>query len=291
MKPAAFAYVRADTLATGLEALAAPDARALAGGQSLVPLMNLRLARPETLVDINGLSELDSVQVDNGDLVLGALCRHRRLELDPTVLERAPLLAEAVALVGHPAIRNRGTIGGNLAHGDPAAELGAALLALDGKVTVRSASSSRQIKANDLFTGFFSTAVGDGELITEVTVPARSDHEGTAFVEFAPRRGDFAVVGIAARVVLDESGRCQSAHAAACGVAATPVDLGPALENLVGLDHFTDDALGEAAQAIPSRFEATADLQASAQDRRELTQLLTVEALRRAWGRAGSTLQ
>jgi carbon-monoxide dehydrogenase medium subunit len=287
MKPAPFEYVRADDLTTALEVLATSEARVLAGGQSLVPLMNLRLARPATLVDVNRLVDLDQVVVQNGNLVLGALCRHRRLEVDPLVADRTPLLAEVAANIGYPAVRNRGSLGGSLAHGDPAAELAAALMVLEGRVRVRSATAEREIAAHDLFTGFFTTSIAEDELLVDVTVPIRVDGEGSAFVEFAPRLGDFAVVGVAARIVLDAEGRCTLARAASCGAASTSVDLSPALTTLVGETALSDALLGDVAAAVPAHFEPVGDLEATPDDRRALTQSLTVEALRRAWSRAG----
>jgi carbon-monoxide dehydrogenase medium subunit len=287
MKPSSFEYVRAGSVAEALEALSHPEARVLAGGQSLVPLMNLRLAVPVCLVDVNGLAELDHVQVENGEVTLGALCRHRRLELDPVVLEHAPLLAEAAGLIGHPAIRNRGTLGGSLAHGDPAAELAAALLALDGRIRATTGGGSRDVAARELFTGFFTTSLEASELLAEVVVPRRQDREGSAVVEFAPRRGDFAVVGVAARLVLDAEGRCAQARAAGCGLAGTPVDLSAALKPLLGDAAIDDRHLRDVAAGVPTLFEPGSDLHASADDRRELAQILTVEAIRRSWTRAG----
>ncbi len=218
---------------------------------------------------------------------LGALCRHRRLELDPVVLEHAPLLAEAAGLIGHPAIRNRGTLGGSLAHGDPAAELAAALLALDGRVSARTGGGSRDVAARELFTGFFTTSLEPSELLAEVVVPRREDREGSAVVEFAPRRGDFAVVGVAVRLVLDGEGRCAQARAAGCGLAGTPIDLSAALEPLLGEAATDDKHLRDVAARVPTLFEPGSDLHASADDRRELAQILTVEAIRRSWARAG----
>ncbi len=207
----------------------------IAGGQSLVPLMNLRLARPATLVDVNGLAELDEVTDDNGSLVVGALCRHRRLELDPVVAAHVPLLAGGGARhIGRPAIRNRGTIGGSLAHGDPAGELGAVLVALEGSVRVRSvAGSARSARATCSRASSRPPSVTTKSSSTSVS-RCVGQREGSAFVEFAPRHGDFAVVGIAARVVLDAHGRCSAARMAACGVAAVPADLSAALDGVVG---------------------------------------------------------
>lgn len=288
MKPAPFEYVAPEDVTTAVDALhSAEEGRVLAGGQSLVPLMNLRLARPSLLVDINGLRELDFVNAQNGEVRVGALCRHRRLELDPEIHDRVPLLAQAAALVGHPQIRNRATFGGSLAHGDPVAELAAALIALDGRVRAVSAGGTREIAAGELFTGFFTTALAPDELLTEVIVPSRMRGEGSSFVEFAPRHGDFAVVGVAARVARDDDGRCSLARGAACGLGATPVDLSATLEDVVGAVALTDDLLRAVAGRVARAHEPIGDVHASAEDRRELAQLLTVDALREAWDRAG----
>jgi CO/xanthine dehydrogenase FAD-binding subunit len=289
MKPPAFEYVLAGSVDEAVSALASTeDARPLAGGQSLVPLMNLRLARPPLLVDINGLTELDTVTVDveRGEVRLGALCRHRRLERDAEVRVAAPLITHAAALIGHPQIRNRGTLGGSLSHGDPAAELGAVLLALEGRVRVVGPAGEREIPAHELFTGFFSTSIAPDELLVEVVVPHRSDGSGTAFVEYAPRHGDFAVVGVAAQL-RRENGRCVEARAAACGVGETTVDLSEALTPLLDGDPESDDVQREVAARTTVLVRPLDDIHASANDRKELTQLLTVEAMRRAWADAG----
>jgi aerobic carbon-monoxide dehydrogenase medium subunit len=286
MKPPAFEYVLAGSVDEAVAALASTeDARPLAGGQSLVPLMNLRLARPPLLVDINGLTDLDHVTV-NGDVRLGAMCRHRRLERDPEIRAAAPLVAHAAALIGHPQIRNRGTLGGSLSHGDPAAELGAVLLTLEGRVRVVGPSGAREIPSHELFTGFFSTSIAPDELLIEVVVPLRPDGGGSAVVEYAPRHGDFAVVGVAAQL-RRENGRCLEARAAACGVGETAVDLSEALTPLLDGDPESADVQREVAARTTVLVRPLDDVHASADDRKELTQLLTVEAVRRAWADAG----
>jgi carbon-monoxide dehydrogenase medium subunit len=286
MKPAAFDYVAVSTVAEALDALGSTDeARVLAGGQSLVPLMNLRLARPSLLVDINGVDELDHVDVADGAVRIGALCRHRRLELDPEIRLRAPLLTEAASFIAHTQVRNRGTIGGSLAHGDPVAELGAALLALDGRVRVRRDGTEREIPAEGLFDGFFETTLEPRELLVEVLLPSPEPHAGSAFREFAPRHGDFAIVGIAAHVVRSEDGRCTSARIAGCGLGSTPVDLTVAAAALLGQAEPTDALLREVAAAVGTVVDPPGDVHADAEDRRELAQLLAVSALRAAWER------
>jgi carbon-monoxide dehydrogenase medium subunit len=287
MKPAAFEYEATSSVAETLEALGSTDeARVLAGGQSLVPLMNLRLARPTLLVDINGVRELDYVEVADGEVRLGALSRHRRLELDPQIRHDAPLLAEAASLVGHVQIRNRGTLGGSLAHGDPAAELAAAMLALNGRVRVAHDGTHREIPAGELSTGFFETSLRPGELLVEAIVPSREPGAGSAFREFAPRHGDFAIVGIAAHVVRSVDGICTSARVAGCGLGSRPADLTTAVGALVGQNDLTDAVLLDVSGEVAGAVEPLGDIHASVDDRRELAQLLTVDALRAAWERA-----
>ena len=204
MKPAPFEYVAAASLEEALAAIADGDAKVLAGGQSLLPLLNMRLARPSLLVDVNRLAGLESVELD-GSLQIGALARQADV-LDSRAASAVPLLAAALRHVGHPATRSRGTVGGSLAHADPAAELPAVLLALDGKVVVESTTGERTIGAGDLFAGPFTTTLGPNELLTRVVVP-RDDSRPFGFAELSRRRGDFALAGAIvllrpARVVL-----------------------------------------------------------------------------------------
>lgn len=286
MKPAPFDYVAATTVDETIEALnSIEDASVLAGGQSLVPLMNLRLARPSVVVDINGVHDLDGVHV-NGSLRVGALCRHRRLELDPQVATAAPLVAEAASLVGHPSVRNRGTIGGSLAHGDPVAELAATLLALEGSVIVRGPTGSRRIEAADLHEGWFATTLAPGELLIEVELPLHQPGEGSAIREYAPRHGDFAVVGIIVVVVRREDSTCTRARAAGCGLGSTPVDLSGALSGLIGASTLSDDALRGATSDLIDLIDPHDDVHGSAAFRKDLAQVLLVDAVRAAWGRA-----
>lgn len=199
MKPAPFGYRRPATVGEALDLLGADDVTLIAGGQSLLPLLNLRMARPSTLVDIGRLVELDRIVDLNDSLAIGALTRHSRLETDPVVAGSVPLLAAAAAHIGHRAIRNHGTIGGSIAHADPAAELPAVLLALGGSVDVESTNGRRRIAADHLFRGHFETAVEPHELVTWVNVPVVAGRR-TGFCEYAPRAGDFAHAGAVAVV-------------------------------------------------------------------------------------------
>lgn len=200
MKPAPFRYEAASSLDTALELVAKEDARALAGGQSLVPMLNFRLARPELLVDLNPVTELARLEViTGGPLWIGAMVRQAALLSSPAVTEGWPLLTQAVAHVGHTATRSRGTVGGSVAHADPKAELPVALTALDGRVHVRSRErGARAVSASDLFAGPFTTALRDDELLIGIEVPAPPVGARVAFVEHARTHGDFAVAGVAA---------------------------------------------------------------------------------------------
>jgi CO/xanthine dehydrogenase FAD-binding subunit len=196
MKPAPFAYAAPSTLAGAL-ALLGEDSRPLAGGQSLVPLLNFRLARPERLVDLNGIAELSYIRRRNGRLHLGALTRQAMLERSPLVQKHWPLLHEAVRYVGHPQIRSRGTVGGSVAHADPTAELPVALTALDARFHVRSATGARTLTAGELFEAPLMTALEPDELLVEIEVPALPEGAKTAFEEHARTHGDFAIAGVA----------------------------------------------------------------------------------------------
>jgi carbon-monoxide dehydrogenase medium subunit len=209
-----------------------PSARVLAGGQSLLPLMATRSARPGLLVDVNGTG-LDGVTADpaTGLLRLGATVRHRTVERDPTVARWAPLLAAAAAWVGHPPIRHRGTLGGSLAHADPAAELPAAVVALGGEVVVRGPAGTRRLAAADLVAAPFVTVLAPDDVVVEVTVPLAGDRPGAAFCEWAPRHRDRAEAGVGLAVEAGPDGTCTRARGATCGVTPRPVDLTDVLDD------------------------------------------------------------
>ncbi|KGN41570.1 FAD binding domain-containing protein [Knoellia aerolata] len=236
MKPAAFDYLRAETISEVLSALAHPDTetKVLAGGQSLVTLMNLRLARPSRLVDIGSLDELDRVFDDVDGVVLGARVRHRTLESHRLIRERLPLVAAAAGHIGHVSIRNRGTLGGSLAHADPAGEPPLAMLVHDATVHVESAArGSRAIAAEDFFESVFTTTLEPDELLTWVSVPALTPGQGWGFVEYAPRHGDYAHAGAGCLVTLGSDGRVSGLRAGLMAVAARPVLVGSA-QDVVG---------------------------------------------------------
>jgi carbon-monoxide dehydrogenase medium subunit len=284
MKPPPFDYHRARSAADAVSVLAGrADAKILAGGQSLIPLMNLRLARPAVLVDINPVSELDYVTIgDDGTTRLGCMCRQARLEADSGLHQ--PLLQQAAAHVAHPQVRARGTLGGCLAHADPASELPAALVVLGAAVVAAGPDGmKREIPVKDLATGFLTTILAADELLAEVVIPPQPPRGAAAFREIAPRHGDFATAGVAVQLSFDAEGSCASAAAAGCGLSPTTVDLEPALQPLIGEAALTDQLLAEVAARASGAFEPTDDVHASAQDRRDLAGVLIVDAIRSAW--------
>ncbi len=289
MKPAPFRYVAAESLGQALAAKVAggDEARFLAGGQSLVPAMNFRLARPAMLIDINPLRELDYVRVAaDGGLRIGALTRHRTLERDALVAQHAPLVAEAVRHVAHPQIRNRGTLGGNLAHADPASELPAVMLALGARLRARSARGERWIDATAFWRGPLTTALGPEEMLVEIALPALPSRSGTCFVEVARRRGDYALLGVAAVVTLGSDGTCTAAGLALCNAGATPVRATKAAAALVGR-RAGEREIGDAAAAVAGEIDPPENVHATAAFRRHLAEVLTRRALQSAAKRAG----
>lgn len=222
MKPAPFAYAKARSVGHAVDLLAQDDARLLAGGQSLIATLNMRLSRPALLIDINGVPGLDQIALKNGQVKLGALVRHAQAERSAELAGRAPLIALALPNIGHPAIRNRGTIGGSLAFADPAAELPACLVALGGEFAIEGPHGRRTVRADDFFTGLFETALGPRDVLTAVRFAAAAGDTRVGFAEFARRHGDYAMVGLAAcaRAEGDKLGNLRLAY---FGVGATPV--------------------------------------------------------------------
>ena len=299
MKPAPFRYARAGSLAEAVTLLAeAPgDTKLLAGGQSLVPMLNMRLVRPAVLVDVNGLRELTGITpTPEGGLRIGALTRHAELTASPAVIERAPLLAEAARHVGHAAIRNQGTLGGSLAHADPAAELPAALLALDARVHVTGPRGAREIAADAFFLGLLTTALEADEILTAIEVPAQPP--GWGFVEIARRPGDFALAGVAAVVRVGRplalpspprggegvSGRREVVRLVGFGIGDRPLRLTGAERLLTGAPLDAGSAARAGAAAGPD-CDPPSDVHGSAEYRRHLATVLTERALLQALAR------
>jgi CO/xanthine dehydrogenase FAD-binding subunit len=285
MKPAPFEYHRADSLGSALGFLAehGDSTKVLAGGQSLVPLMNLRLSRPDSVLDIAPLTELRHHAVADGSLNVGALTTQREIELDGSVATACPLLAEAVPWVGHAAIRNRGTVCGSIAHADPAAEAPVVLAALNGAVTLRSSRGERTVKAEDFFRGFLMTAAASDELVTEVRFPVSDDGTGTAFEEFARRPGDFAIASVACVARSAPDGTVESIRLAIGGVASTPF-VPPNLQELNGA---SGEAPDRAAALVDEAIDPTGDIHGSAEYRRHLARELVKRAVARATRNGG----
>lgn len=288
MKPAPFKYIAARSLdhALALKAEHGDEARFLAGGQSLVPTLNFRLAQPTVLIDLNPLSELAGIARENGHaLRIGALTRYRALERDPLVAEALPLVCEALPHIAHPQIRNRGTLGGNLAHADPASEMPAIVVALGGRLRARSATGERWIEAADFFIAPLTTALEADEMLVEIELPARAARSGFCFMEVARRRGDFALCGVAGALTLGEDGTCESVRLALCGVGETPVDASEATAMLVGRS-VDAAAIDEIAAAVRSVIDPAGNMHAGKDFQRHLAGVLVKRALRVALERA-----
>ena len=273
MKASAFAYARATSVANALELLTAhgEKARVLSGGQSLLPAMNLRLISPELIIDIGELAELRGVAVKEGVLTIGALTRHADLLKSPEIAAHAPLLTEAVAHVAHPAIRNRGTIGGSLAHADPASELPACMLALGAILIARGPSGERRIPAAEFFTGIYETALGPQELLAAVELPVSPGSSTHFFHEFARRHGDYAIVGLAAQAVVKDGGFADL-RLGFFAVGDRPL-LAGAAGKLVGVA-ITSQVLSETFSALDEELDPLEDHQATPAMRRHLAKVL-----------------
>jgi aerobic carbon-monoxide dehydrogenase medium subunit len=278
MKPAPFDYFAPRTIAETVAALAqhGDDAKVLAGGQSLVPMLNLRLARPAVLVDINGVAELDSLREADGWVHIGALKRQAAVERWADT--HLPLMAEALRAVGHAAIRNRGTVAGSVAHADPASELPALLLCLDGAAVARGPGGDRVIPAGELFRAPLTTSLRPDELVTEVRFSLPRPDAGWGFAEVARRHGDFALVGAAALLWLDGAGRVDGARLALFGVGGTPVR-GSAAEALLTGQAPSAERIREAARAAAAALRPDGDLHASAGYRSEVAAVLAERTL------------
>jgi carbon-monoxide dehydrogenase medium subunit len=284
MKASAFDYARATSVSDALELLQAHGDRAklLAGGQSLMPAMNLRLISPELIVDIGELTELRGIAVTAGGVRIGALTRHVELAGSSEIAARAPLLAEAITHVAHPAIRNRGTLGGSLAHADPASELPACMLALDAIIIARGQAGERRIAAQDFFTGIYQTALSPEELLVAVELPANLKNSAHFFHEFARRHGDYAILGLAAQAVV-EGDALADLRLAFFAVGDRPI-LAKAASKLVDRA-LTPAAVADACGALGDELDPQDDQQASASMRRHLAKVLLARCVAALLGR------
>lgn len=289
MKPPPFEYAAPDTLEEVLDLLGehGEDAKIIAGGQSLMPMLAMRLARPALLVDVNGVASLAGIE-DRGDvLAIGAVTREREAERSKLVGERAPVLAEALPLIGHVSIRNRGTIGGSIAHADASAELPAVAVLVDAEMVVRSRRGERAVAADDFFIGHFTTALADDECLVEVRVPTTDDGRGWSFQEVARRHGDFALVGAAAMVALS-GGAVREARICLMGVGGRAVRLRQVEAALTGADPSEATFAAAAADAVRD-LETASDIHGSAAYRRHIAGVTIRRALTTAARRAGGT--
>jgi CO/xanthine dehydrogenase FAD-binding subunit len=279
MKPAQFGYVKARSVDEAVGALSeSDDAKVLAGGQSLVPLMNFRLAEPPVLVDVNGLTELAGITETDGSLRIGAMTRTRQLELSPLAADRIPVLAHAAGWVGHVQIRNRGTVGGSVAHADPSAELPAMCVLLDAEMTVVGPRGTRAIRADDFFEGILTTTLDPDELLTEISVPIPATGAGWGFSEYAQRHGDFAVAGVGC--VVDPA--AGTAAVVAFGPSSRPIRC-PAAEEVLRADGLHLDLVPSVADAATSDvLAATEAVGVEAQHRVETVRAMTRKAVGQA---------
>ena len=268
MKPAPFAYERARSLDHAIELIAGTeDARLLAGGQSLIATLNMRLSRPQLIVDINRVPGLDRITSSNGQIEIGALVRYAQAERSPEIAAHAPLIARSLPFIGHPAIRNRGTIGGSIAFGDPAAELPACFVALDGEAVIAGPSGTRVVKADAFYKGLFESALTPRDVLTAIRIPMATSETRTAFAELARRHGDYAMVGLAATA--RAAGKALSdVRLVFFGVGTTPVRARTAEAALAAGD------IDAAAKAVATDLDPSDDVQASSAVKRQLAQVL-----------------
>ncbi|MBI3741268.1 MAG: xanthine dehydrogenase family protein subunit M [Chloroflexi bacterium] len=287
MKPAPFKYFSPTTLDETLDLLAqsGADAKILAGGQSLVPTMNFRLAQPSVLIDLNRVRELFYITPRDNSIAIGAMTRQRAVERDANVAKIAPLITETMPFIAHPQIRNRGTFGGSLAHADPAAELPAVAMALNAKLKIKSQKSERWEAAGNFFTGLFSTTLQPDELLAEIFIPPMPARTGYAFTEVSRRHGDYALAGVATIVSLNEKNICADARIVLMSVAGQPIDARNAAQNLIG-QKLDAKAIDAAANAVDAEIDPASDIHASAEFRRHLARVLTRRALTTAVSRA-----
>ncbi|NIM95425.1 MAG: xanthine dehydrogenase family protein subunit M [Anaerolineales bacterium] len=286
MKPSSFEYFAPRTLEKTIELLEqyGDDAKIIAGGQSLVPLMNFRLGRPGVLIDINRIRELEFINEDDDKLEIGALTRERDLEISPLVQRKCPILPKAISFIGHVAIRNRGTIGGSLAHADPSAEIPVIARCLDAEITVIGSSGERKIKSDEFFLTYLTTSLSPSEILIGVKIPILHPKMGWSFLELSRRSGDFAIVAVAIVLVIEEDGLCSEARICLGGVAPTPVRPDGA-EQLISGQLITDELIDMAAQEAVKATDAESDYHATADYRREMVRVFVKRGLNEAWNR------
>ena len=286
MKPSAFEYFAPSTVQEAVALLEKyeDEAKILAGGQSLVPIMNFRLGRPEVIIDINGIKDLDYIMEEGDELRIGALTRERDLELSSLVQEKCPILAEAVSFIGHVPIRNRGTLGGSLVHADPSSELPTVICCLGGEMKVVGPSGERTLEAEEFFLTYLTTSLEPSEMLVEIRIPTLPNNTGWSFVELSRRCGDFAIVSVATLLFMGDGGICNEARIALGGVAGTPIRANEAEELLAG-QKITDALIEEVGQEAAEATETESDYHASDEYRREMAKVFVRKGLLEAWKR------
>ena len=289
MRPASFEYYAPNSLGEAITLIRdhRESAKVLAGGQSLLPMMAFRLVRPTVLVDLRRIETLSTYRLAGDTLKIGSMVTHRTVELDRLVMSRCAVLEEAIELVGHVAIRNIGTVGGSLAHADPAAEWAAVVLALESQITIFGPDGYRVVEADQFFTGWMSTCLAEDEVLTEITLTLPGDSSGSAFEEVARRHGDFAIVAVAAVVDVTDS-VVAGARIALAGAASTPIRARAAESLLLGTSPGVSD-LVEVGAAAAAEADPMPDLHGSEDYKRHLVAVLTRRAVRRAYERARGT--
>jgi carbon-monoxide dehydrogenase medium subunit len=289
MKPPPFEYYAPTTVEEALAHLAEHgyDAKPLAGGQSLIPMMNFRLVQPSVLVDLNNIPELSYIRPDeNGGVLLGAMARHKMVGHDPLVAERSPLVHEAIPKIGTSQVRTRGTFGGSLSHADPSAELAAISVALNGRFRLRSQKGERWIPANEFFVGSFTSVLEPDELLIEINLPCLPKRSGWSLMEVARRHNDFALIGVAAVVKLDKNGGCEEARIVLLSAGDRPMEALQAAELLKGQQPTADAIQAAADKAASADIDPGNDIHATAEFRRHLANVLSRRALHEAFERA-----
>lgn len=287
MKPTAFEYFTPTTVQEALQLMESQgdEAKIIAGGQSLVAMMNFRAARPEALIDINNITELDYLREEGDEIVIGALTRERTLEVSPLIKEKCPILAKAITHIGHLPIRFRGTVGGTLVHADPTAEIPVTSVALDAKMKIAGPSGERVVSAGEFFLTYLTSAIEENELLVEVRIPTfPSKTTAWSYVDISRRFGDFAIVAVASILSMDDAGVCQEARISLGGVAPTPIRAKEA-EALLAGQKLTDEIIEAAAAkaAESDDVDPDSDYHATAEYRKAMAKVLTKRGLKEAW--------
>ena len=286
MKPSAFEYFTPLTLPEAVELLQVhgDEAKILAGGQSLVPMMNFRVARPKILIDINKVKELVYIGEEKDELVVGSLVRERALEVSSLVGKKCPILAEAISQIGHLPIRTRGTIGGSLVHADPSAEIPVVICALGGRMKVVGPTGERALAADEFFLTYLTSALEPGEILVEVRIPTLPANTGWSFMELSRRHGDFGIVVVASILFMENKELCRKASIALGGVGPTPLRAAAAEKILAG-QKLTEELIREAGVKAAGATEPESDYHASEEYRKDMARVFTQRSLQEAWTR------